>query len=1049
VAHCSLREAINAANAFAVTDTIEFDIAGGGPHTISPGSAMPAITDPVTIDGTSEPNFAGSPIVELDGSGAGASVDGLNITAGSSTVKGLVINRFGGDGIELSGSGGNVVEGNYIGTDVTGIADLGNSQNGVYIAGASSNTIGGTAAGARNVISGNTRDGVLIWGSGATGNQVQGNYIGTDKNGAAALGNSQHGVRTGNNASSTTIGGTAVGAGNVISGNTGDGVQINGSGATGNLVQGNFIGTDANGTSALGNSSDGVRIFFAPNNTIGGTAVGAGNVISGNTGSGVYIYWSTSTGNEVLGNYIGTDVTGAADLGNSSHGVYIDKAPGNTIGGTLAGAGNVISGNDRIGVYIRWSTSTGNEVLGNYIGTDVTGAADLGNSDDGVIISEAPGNTIGGTAAGAGNVISGNNENGVQIAGGGATGNLVEGNYIGTDVTGTADLGNSRHGVYIGAAPTNTIGGTTAAERNVISGNDQHGVQIAGVLATGNVVEGNYIGTDVTGIADLGNISYGVYIWGAPSNTIGGTAAGAGNVISGNNQHGVYINASGATGNEVQGNYIGTDVTGTADLGNSSNGVYINDAPGNTIGGTLAGAGNVISGNDNHGVEIYGSSATNTVEGNYIGTDANGTADLGNSLDGVRIGQAPGNTIGGTTAGAGNVISGNDQHGVYIYWGSATGNDVQGNYIGTDVTGTADLGNSQNGVYIAGAPSSTVGGTAAGAGNTIAYNGGDGVYVAFGTGNLIGPNSIHSNTGLGIDLGTDGVTPNDAGDGDSGANNLQNFPVLTSANQGSTDIEGSLNSTANIQFTIEFFSNTTCDPSGNGEGETFLGSTTVTTDGTGNVSFSVSFGTTVPAGQFITATATDPNNNTSEFSDCVEVEATATPTATPTPTPTPSATATATPTPTATATATPTPTATATATPAVTATPTATATATATPTPTATATVTATATATPTPTPWATDTDGDGWSDAAEAIIGTDPFDACADDPSDDAHPADFNNDTFFTSADLSEVASVIGQAVPPALARRDIDPRDQPDQAINSGDLSQIAAIIGQSCAP
>ncbi len=188
-AECTLREAIDAANTVVGLDTIAFNIPGPGPHTISPGSALPTITDSVIIDGTSEPDFAGTPIIELDGTNAGNDVDGLTITAGNSTVRGLVINRFGGDGIELSTLGWNVIEGNYIGTDTGGTTDLGNSSNGVYIHKAPYNTIGGTVAAARNVISGN-RTGVYIYGSGSTENTVEGNYIGTDKNGTADLGNS-------------------------------------------------------------------------------------------------------------------------------------------------------------------------------------------------------------------------------------------------------------------------------------------------------------------------------------------------------------------------------------------------------------------------------------------------------------------------------------------------------------------------------------------------------------------------------------------------------------------------------------------------------------------------------------------------------------------------------------------------------------------------------------------------------------------------------------------------------------------------------------------
>ena len=328
-------------------------------------------------------------------------------------------------------------------------------------------------------------------------------------------------------------------------------------------------------------------------------------------------------------------------------------------------------------------------------------------------------------------------------------------------------------------------------------------------------------------------------------------------------------------GNLIEGNFIGTDVAGVVDLGNGNDGVLINISSNNTIGGMAPGARNVISGNGFFGVQFTGSGATgNFVRGNFIGTDVTGTLDLGNGSFGVTIVfGASNNTIGGVTAGASNVISGNNLGGIEILDAETTGNMVQGNFIGADVTGTAPLGN-MDGVGIGfGASNNTIGGTASGAGNTIAFNSRDGVFVppSSGTGIAILSNSIFSNAVLGIDVGAFGVTPNDPGDADTGANNLQNFPVLASATSGRTTIKGTLNSTANTEFRLEFFANTACDPSGHGEGETFLGSTAVTTDGTGNGSFSVSLGTTVPVGQFITSTATDPDNNTSEFSQCIGV----------------------------------------------------------------------------------------------------------------------------------------------------------------------------------
>lgn len=392
-----------------------------------------------------------------------------------------------------------------------------------------------------------------------------------------------------------------------------------------------------------------------------------------------------------------------------------------------------------------------------------------------------------------------------------------------------------------------------------------------------NIIEGNFIGTDVTGTTVFPNRNlYGVYISISPSyNTIGGTVPEARNLISGNDGNGITISGLDPTGNLVQGNLIGTDVTGTAALGNVA-GISLG-GHGNTVGGTKAGARNVISGNIWRGITITAGPSENLVQGNFIGTDVSGTTAIGNGSCGVSINNAGNHTIGGTTAAAGNVISGNNGSGVEITSQFSTGNIVEGNFIGTDVMGTADLGNTGHGVSIGGS-SNTVGGASIGAGNIIAFNDGAGVFIGRsygipGTGNAILSNSIFSNVGLGIDLHPDGVTPNDVGDTDTGSNNLQNFSVLTSAISGSTVIEGMLNSSPNTEFRIEFFANTASDPSGYGEGETFLGFTNVTTNGSGDASFTVTLPTTIPEGQFVTATATNPSGNTSEFSPCIPHQA--------------------------------------------------------------------------------------------------------------------------------------------------------------------------------
>ena len=445
------------------------------------------------------------------------------------------------------------------------------------------------------------------------------------------------------------------------------------------------------------------------------------------------------------------------------------------------------------------------------------------------------------------------------------------------------------------------------------------------INSNGNTIEGSFIGTNAAGTAALPNGTGGlggvICVGASSNNTLGGTTPDARNLISGNVGPGISI--QGGTGNVVQGNLIGTDVTGTMALGNTGPGITTNGSN-NLFGGTTVDARNIISGN-NRGIDT-GSGSNNTVQGNFIGTDITGTIAIANPNIGVNT-QGTNNLIGGltTTPGTppGNLISGNNGNtGVVLFTNAAQGHVIQGNIIGADITGTQPLGN-LGGILING-PGNTVGGTAAGAANIIAFNGGGtpmcnafnaGIWVhnASAINDAILGNSIFGNAGLGIDLEFDGdpncVEPNDNCDVDTGPNNLQNYPVLTSAvsGGGNTTIQGSLNSAPNTTFRTEFFDNTQCDPSGNGEGETFIGSTDITTDGNCNATIDVTFPVTVQSGHVITATATDPSGNTSEFSACVTVQG-GTPTPTPTATASPTATPTVTPTATPTTTPTPTPT---------------------------------------------------------------------------------------------------------------------------------------------
>lgn len=479
-----------------------------------------------------------------------------------------------------------------------------------------------------------------------------------------------------------------------------------------------------------------------------------------------------------------------------------------------------------------------------------------------VIEEGATNNRIGGTATGASNLISGNEVTGIELR---SDANIVEGNFIGTDVTGTIDLGHSKSGITIAfvrgpGSNNNRIGGTAPGASNLVSGN-RYGILIT-ANSTGNLLQGNFIGTDVTGTIALGN-NWGIFVNNQVSNTtIGGTEPGARNIVSGNDSSEIYVFGAETL---IQGNFIGTDVTGTVKLGVGVLGIQGPSSNNNIVGGLVPEARNIIQ-----SVNISGSGATgNVVQGNFIGTDVTGTIALLNSdpVIAFRILDAADILIGGTEPGAGNVIAGGSLavlliETLGIFGGPAADNTVQGNFIGTDPTGTINLGNAGHGIKLFDTSGNIIGGTAIGAGNIIAHSGEDGVFVESGTNNTILGNTIHSNDGLGIDLGTDGVTPNDSGDGDTGANNLQNFPTLTAVT--SNSISGDLNSALNATFRIEFFANTAGDASGSGEGETFLGATDVTTDGSGNLSFTETL--PVGAGQFVTATATDESGNTSEFS---------------------------------------------------------------------------------------------------------------------------------------------------------------------------------------
>jgi hypothetical protein len=949
----SLQQAILDANASAGADAITFNLASG--LTISLTNALPGITEPVTIDGSTQPGFVGIPLVELNGAGAGAATDGLKLNTSNSVIRALIINRFLGDGIEITNGANNTIAGCYLGLNRTGLTDQGNTLNGILLTNSPNNIIGGLHATNRNYIAGNNQSGVHFGGGVTTNNVLFGNFIGLNTNNAAIV-NSVDGVRV--NAPANIIGGGASGSRNVISGNTGQGIEITALGS-GTIVRGNYIGTDGTGTLDRGNSTDGIWVG-AGGVIIGGSNPGEGNLISGNNGEGIELSGISATNNLVLGNIIGANLGGAGGLLNSGHGILITTSSrSNVIGGVLAGQGNLIAFNGADGISVvaavantnnafRGNTIFSNADLGIDLAASGVTANDAGDADTGANQSQnfpilTTATNFGGSVTITGNLNSTPN---TQFAldffattlfdpSGAGEGEF----YLGATSVTTDGGGNASFSVtlpvgltgrYVSATATDPYGNTSEfspvvtafstlppqtftvintndsgpgslrqailnANAAVTTGADQIHFAIPGAgphliapvtalppLADPVVIDGYTqsgaspntlaVGNDAVPKIRLDGNSVsgdgpGLVLWGGTSTVRGlsitrfnGTTGFGIEVVSGNNT--------------IQGNFIGLSPDGITGLGNDADGIRITSGN-NLIGGLAPAARNVVSGNLNDGIEINGSSASgNVVRGNYIGTDASGTLSRGNNTDGIFITTAPGNSV------INNLLSGNNSEGITLSGSTTTNTVIHGNLIGTDAAGVAPLRNEAHGIQITSAANNTtVGGANPGEGNVIAYNGAantwDGVFVASGGGNAIRRNRIFTNNGMGIDLGATGVQANDAGDADTGANLLQNFPILTAAtNTGaSVTIAGSLNAAANTQIALDFFATGLFDPTGHGEGDIYLGSTNVTTDVGGNVSFLLTF----PAGlneRYFSATATDPNGNTSEFGPVVAAQST-------------------------------------------------------------------------------------------------------------------------------------------------------------------------------
>lgn len=688
----TLREALIAANANGngVVDTISFAVAG----TINLTSLLPALQTPATIDGTTAPGYAGAPVVEVNFGNVGTGQIGLHVTGGNSTLKGLAFNRSSGVGLWIA-SHGNVIEHSYIGTDLSGTIDRGNVFQGIFLNG-NNNTI------QNNLISGNDANGIWIHGGGNNGrsNFISNNRIGTNAAGTGALGNGINGMFLSDGARDNTM------QGNTISANGNTGMWLLGSGVTNNRIQGNRIGTDVTGVLGRGNAATGVRVSDGANgNWIGTDGDGSqdaveGNLISANGQAGIDIYGAGTSNNVVAGNILGLNMD-ADRLANGWEGVRIfSNASGNLIGSDKDGVSdsmecNIISGNTFAGVAIVSADS--NRIVGNYIGTTSTGLASVGNSREGIYIASSQ-ITV------KGNTIGGNSIHGITLAG---TGAWVAGNHIGLGVDGTTPLPNGG-GIYVtGGANrigTNSDGVNDLAERNVIGSNSSTGIWLDGPAAVDNIIQANYVGTDVSGTLARRHVYDGVAITnGAQRNTVGTDGDGVNdefesNVISGSDRWGVAIYAT-SHHNIVAGNRIGTNAAGTQPIPNLIGVLLASNSTMNRIGTNGDETSdeferNLVSGNSAFGVALRDSATSNnTIAGNYIGTDLSGQVALPNVRDGIDN-WSNGNSF------RSNVIAGNGGSGLVLL---ASDNVVTGNVIGLAADGETDLGHPAVGIYVTGA----------------------------------------------------------------------------------------------------------------------------------------------------------------------------------------------------------------------------------------------------------------------------------------------------------------------------------------------------------
>lgn len=742
----TLRQAILDANALAGTDRIHFSLTRPG-LTISVATPLPAILDPLIVDGTTQPGVGTEPVVELNGRSAGPGAIGLQLRSGGGQVRGLIITRFSRDGILISGPGSNGIYGCFIGVDAAGTPDIGNGLNGINITNSPGNILGGASATERNLISGNKQHGILIQAAASAGNQILGNVIGLKLSGSRRVDNGGNGVMV-MSAPSNHIGGILEGHRNVISGNSQSGIRIEGATSTGNRVIGNLIGTDPAGLVDIGNLQQGVLLLNAPANEVGSAEAGGGNLISGNKQAGVRIEGAGSQMNRVFGNAIGLALDGVSALGNAFEGInLLNNASSNHLGGVNPGEANRVAFNGADGLWLQ--SGSNNVARGNSIHSNLGLGIDLG--PDGKLNNDAGDGDVGANFL--------QNYPQILVASNSAAGLWVAGTlnsrsntvylidfysnaqsdpstngeaqfYLGSTSVSTGPDGNASFGLllqvargrWISASATDPNGNTSEFSpcRRAVSTLPPSILTVTTTSSTGNgslrqaILDNNLVVAEGPGEIRFAIPGTGPFKI-SPNTPLPLLIEPA--LIDGFSQPGARPDGP-SPGNDA---VILIQIDGAA----AASGVdgFRLVTPGNRLRGLS------ITRFSGDGVEIA-TNGNQVVEGCFIGLDPDGVTTAGNSQNGIHVNGTSGNRLGGDQTGQGNLISGNGLHGILIFGGGAQLNQVLGNQVGTDRSGTLERGNNQDGVNINNAPKNLIGGAGSGASNLLSGNRGDGVELA-------------------------------------------------------------------------------------------------------------------------------------------------------------------------------------------------------------------------------------------------------------------------------------------------------------------------------